>query len=133
MSLEYLETILILSGAPLNPALTTSLIFKNIASGDTSVIELGTALLSPASLFANTGTTLSVVMNEIWSWTLYNILSPVIMVVGLVLFIALQIGLIYVYYKMIKEIVLRAITLWSTISGNETLNKIKSKIEKVIS
>lgn len=132
MTLEYLDTIFIASQAVVNPALTTQLIFSNAVGSGTSVVELGHSLISPASLFSSTGNFLSIFLNEVWNWILFNLLSPIIMIVGLILFIALQVALIYVYYLLVKEVVLRIINLWSTVSGNDTFKNLKQKVNSII-
>lgn len=132
MTLEYLETIFVLSQVAINPLLITPLIFENIANSGTGVVELGMAFLDPATIFEKTGTTLGLFVNEIWNWILYNILSPIIIIVGLVLFIALQIGLLYVYYRLVKEVVMRLIALWGSVSQNETFKGLKSKLDVII-
>ncbi len=133
MNLEYLETIFVLTSVTLNPMLIIPLISSNSFSGGAGVIELGAQILSPASLIERAGATLGMFINEIWSWILFNILSPIIIIVGLIVFIALQMALIYIYYKLVKEIILRIITLWGSVSENETLQKTKNKIQKIIS
>lgn len=100
----------------------------------TSGGALGEVLISPTKLL-DVGTAINNIgifnpLLEIWNWTLYNMISPLFMIIFLILFFVGQFYLIKMNIYIIKNIGLKVITISNFIIKSKKAQTFISKFNE---
>ncbi len=106
---------------------TAYLVYKNFSgtgSGTRELIKHSQKLLDVGNFVMDIGA----VLNEIWTWLLYNILTPLILITFLILFFAGQYYLIKAYFFIIRRGYVMVSTLSNKILQSERGSKFISGI-----
>jgi len=121
-----------LVAAALNPGVAASYILTSTTNAISKIIYLSEKKMNPARLAEIVFQPFTSLINDIWYWILYNMLSPIILIAGMLLFIAFQVGLIWLTYKVWKEIILRLIKVSSIVGDNPKVKTAFNKVKSVI-
>lgn len=126
----FLETIVqSTSLALLSPVGFPTPFFGTGSIGD--LITYNTQSLVPAVVGSSIGGFTSII-GEIWAWLLFNIITPVMVIVILILFFVAQYYLIKMYIFVIKNVINKILDSYTKISNSKKFNDILSKYKSIL-
>lgn len=125
--MSFITDVILNNPLLLVPKETYRLINTQIKEG--SAILLDVIEVSVSNFGTNLGYTMTTPFILAWNWVLYNILTPLILMVFLIGFFIGQYYLIKLYFKMFRLIVLNIIKLFNLISKSPKIQSFITKIE----
>lgn len=127
--LNYVSSVLIKSTIKSSPLLNTiDFVYGSLSDG-ASIINLPIVNLGIASSISNS---IGNVFNNIWLWLLYNLITPILLIVFVILFVAGQYYLIKAYIWIVKNIVLNVLRGYNSISKSAKVKQILNNYNKAV-
>ena len=126
MTQTNLETLQILGTIALNAVFPPSFLLTNPADETFLIFEqYNLASLTPAFAFQVFSNTISNVLSSVWFWLLYNLLTPLILIVFVILFIGAQYYLIKGYIWLFSKVFKIFSETYKTLFTEERKEKVK--------
>jgi len=117
-----IETQLILQSLTLiNPAF--GVLSSTLSLGAITLKVLEPIALSLSDIGSSSAFALSRTLNIIWEWILYNVISPLLMILYLLLYFGSQVSLILMYYFIIKYVIIGTLKIYQSLARSKLLDR----------
>ena len=127
--MNYVKDVVIETALTMSPALTPfTFLYGTLADG-AGIVNLPNLSLDVVGLATNS---FANVMTGIWQWLLYNLIAPLLLILFIVLFLVGQYFLIKAYYFLIKNVVLRVISMYNMLIDSPRIKSFVNKFEQAV-